>query len=43
MGDAYLSTKNYEYAKASYLKAWQTDPDNQMVRSRMQFLNSIFR
>jgi hypothetical protein len=43
MGDAYLSTKNYEYAKASYLRAWQTDPDNQMVRSRMQFLNSIFR
>jgi hypothetical protein len=43
MGDAYLSTKNYEYAKASYLQAWQTDPDNQMVRSRMQFLNSIFR
>ena len=43
IGDAYLSTKNYEYAKAAYLRAWQTDPDNQMVRSRLQFLNSIFR
>jgi hypothetical protein len=41
IGDAYLSVKNYEYAKASYLRAWQTDPDNRMVRDRLQFINSI--
>jgi hypothetical protein len=42
-GDAYLSTKNYEYAKAAYIRAWGIDPDNSMVRARLQFLNSIFR
>jgi hypothetical protein len=43
VGDAFLSLKNYQRAMDAYALAWQMDPDNQMVRSRMQFLNSIFR
>jgi len=43
IGDAFLSLRDYQRAMDIYARAWQMAPDNQMVRSRLQFLNSIFR
>jgi hypothetical protein len=43
MGDAFLSLKDYQRALDVYSRAWQIAPDNQMVRSRLQFVNSILR
>lgn len=43
IGDAFLSLKEYQQAWDVYAQAWQLAPDNRMVGSRLQFLNSIFQ
>lgn len=40
MGDAFMEKKSYNDAKTAYLKAWEIDPGNSVVKEKLNLLNA---